>query len=299
MPVSIPAFLSYLLLIGSAHAQVSAPNCTDNTFTWVGSVLSGAHFVSITIRYSLRAGVSIDVQLSPTKSLLGHGVSGGDVQQWQSVDSPLGASQTISSACTAFSVPPLPPQQSYIGPNDADKGDVCKCNTVVYNLISACDACQAEAWTPCVDRLCFCLHSNQSTYLSVILRGLSTAPPWRVQERKSRLPCRFHERSCSTFHLSFPNPVPLGTRVPKWAYIDTSVRASPLRFACFSGKSHRLPSQIGDNWNISAAQAVGGARPFTHKHTHYSSCLLVQIPPRLREPFPFSLHRQSGSRSLP
>ena len=259
MPVSIPVFLSCLLLIGSAHAQVSAPNCTDSTFAWVGFVLSDARFVSITVRYSLRAGASIDVQLSPTKSLLGPGIPVGDVQQRQSVNAPLGASQTISIACTAFTVPPLPPQQSYNGPNDADKGDVCKCNTVVYNLASACDACQAEAWTPCVDRLWFCLHSNQSTYLLVILRGRTIAPLLRIQERKSRLPCRFHGHSCSIFHSSFPNPVPLGTRVPKWAYIDTSVRSSPLRFACFSIKSHRLPSQIGNNWNISAAQAVGGA----------------------------------------
>ena len=89
MPISIPAFLSCLLLIGSVHAQVSAPNCTDNTFSWVGSVVSDARFVSITIRYSPRAGVVIDVQLPQTKSLLGHGVSVGVVQQRRSVDTPL------------------------------------------------------------------------------------------------------------------------------------------------------------------------------------------------------------------
>ena len=45
MPISIPAFLSCLLLIGSVRAWVNAPNCTDtNTFVWVGSVLSDAPF---------------------------------------------------------------------------------------------------------------------------------------------------------------------------------------------------------------------------------------------------------------
>ena len=37
MPISIPTFLSYLLLIGSAGAQIAAPNCTaDPTLGWVG-----------------------------------------------------------------------------------------------------------------------------------------------------------------------------------------------------------------------------------------------------------------------
>jgi len=41
---------------------------------------------------------------------------------------------------------------------------------------------------------------------------------------------------------TFPNPVPAGTRVPKWAYIDSS---------------------IGDSWNISAAQSIGDSPEVT------------------------------------
>jgi len=91
MPISIPAFLSYLLLIGSARAQVrvNAPNCTDSTFAWVGSFRPDARFVSITIHFSHRVGVFIVVQFAPTKSLPGHSVPGGDVQQRRSVDPPL------------------------------------------------------------------------------------------------------------------------------------------------------------------------------------------------------------------
>lgn len=46
---------------------------------------------------------------------------------------------------------------------------------------------------------------------------------------------------CSTFSHSFPELVPAGTRVPL---------------------------QIGDKWNISAAQTVGGARPFCCIHIY-------------------------------
>ncbi|KAH9035489.1 hypothetical protein EDB85DRAFT_863282 [Lactarius pseudohatsudake] len=106
MPISIPILLSYLLLIGSARAQVNAPNCTDYYL----------HLV---------------VQFAPTKSLLGHGVLGG------------------RCATTAvFSIPALEPQHYYTGPSGVDNDDLCKCNTVLYNLISACDACQGQSWLP-------------------------------------------------------------------------------------------------------------------------------------------------------
>jgi hypothetical protein len=79
MPISIPAFSFYLLLIGSARAGVSAPNCTDNVFAWVGSILSDAQFGSITICSSHRPGVLIDVQFASTKPLLGRSVLGSGV----------------------------------------------------------------------------------------------------------------------------------------------------------------------------------------------------------------------------
>ena len=99
MPISesILAFLSYLLLVGSAcaHVQVSAPNCpdSDSTFAWVGSLHSDARFVSITIRFSHRTGVFIVVQFAPTMSLLGHSILVSDMQQWWSVHAPLARDQ--------------------------------------------------------------------------------------------------------------------------------------------------------------------------------------------------------------
>ncbi|KAF8261140.1 hypothetical protein EI94DRAFT_1746680 [Lactarius quietus] len=162
MSISAPALLSYLLLIGLARAQVSAPNCTDNDFSWTFNSLQ---------------------------------------------QNPCWVMAYLAATCNngSFYVPPLPAGQSYNAPtNDVGGNDVCKCNTVVYNLISACDACQGETWTP---------------YTLWTLNCSTVATP-----------------------QTFPNPVPIGTRVPKWAYIDSS---------------------IGNNWNISLARSVGDSPEVT------------------------------------
>ncbi|KAH9035488.1 hypothetical protein EDB85DRAFT_1943640 [Lactarius pseudohatsudake] len=161
MPISIPTFLSYFLLIGSAYAQVSAPNCTDSTFAW----------------------------------------SLNSLQQ-----NPCLVTAYLAAVCNngVFAIPALLPQHYYTGPSGADIDDLCKCNTVVYNLISACDVCQGEPWIP---------------YSTWSLNCTTNANPG-----------------------TFPNPVPAGTRVPKWAYIDSS---------------------ISDNWNASAARLVGDSPEVT------------------------------------
>lgn len=64
-----------------------------------------------------------------------------------------GTSHAILFACAAFDIPSLLPGNSYTGPTGVDNGDTCKCNTVLYNLISACDACQGEPWISCVYKL--------------------------------------------------------------------------------------------------------------------------------------------------
>ena len=46
-----------------------------------------------------------------------------------------------------FTIPALLPGDSYVGPTGpTDASDLCKCNTVVYSLMSACDACQDALW---------------------------------------------------------------------------------------------------------------------------------------------------------
>ncbi|KAH9066328.1 hypothetical protein EDB87DRAFT_708702 [Lactarius vividus] len=74
----------------------------------------------------------------------------------------------------------LQPQHYYTGPSGPDDDDICKCNTVVYNLISACDACQGESWIP------YSVWSFNCT--------TKTTPGY------------------------FPKQIPASTRVPHWAW---------------------------------------------------------------------------------
>jgi hypothetical protein len=46
----------------------------------------------------------------------------------------------------AFTINSLAPGYHYTGPSGSDNTDLCKCNTVAYSLISACDACQGADW---------------------------------------------------------------------------------------------------------------------------------------------------------
>ncbi|KAN0135279.1 hypothetical protein V8E53_006844 [Lactarius tabidus] len=93
----------------------------------------------------------------------------------------------LMSTCNsgAFNISPLPSGFWYTGPAAAEGANTCKCNTVAYNLVSACDGCQAEIWISWVE---------YSTNCTAIL-----APS------------------------TFPNAVPEGTRVPHWALMDPTL----------------------------------------------------------------------------
>ncbi|KAF8262486.1 hypothetical protein EI94DRAFT_707395 [Lactarius quietus] len=154
MSTLIPAFLSYLLLIGSARAQVNAPNCTNETFFWTFNSL----------------------QQSPC----------------------LVADNLIAACINESYVIPALNGTVYVGPVNPSNGNLCLCNTVSYNLMSACDACQGASWI--------------------------TYSAWST--------------NCTTNATAgtFPKPIPAGTRVPQWAYNN---------------------STIGDSWNMTLAQLVG------------------------------------------
>ncbi|KAH9005416.1 hypothetical protein EDB86DRAFT_1441566 [Lactarius hatsudake] len=82
----------------------------------------------------------------------------------------------------AFTINALQPGYSYTGPSGIDDANLCKCNTVTYNLISACDACQSATWI---------------TWSEYSFNCTRTLPP-----------------------STFPNAVPSGTVVPQWALLD-------------------------------------------------------------------------------
>lgn len=56
---------------------------------------------------------------------------------------------SYSQLFPAFTINALLPGQSYTGPTALDGTNMCKCNTVAYNLLSACDACQGAIWITC------------------------------------------------------------------------------------------------------------------------------------------------------
>ncbi|KAF8261133.1 hypothetical protein EI94DRAFT_1746649 [Lactarius quietus] len=161
MPISIPTgTLSYLLLlVGSARAQISAPNCTNDTFAWTFNSLQ--QNPCLVMAY-----------------LIGASNNG------------------------TFVIPALKQGASYPAPSNG--GGSCYCNTVAYNLFSACDACQGSSWMP---------YSQWASNCSIN----ATAG-------------------------TFPEPVPADTRVPRWAYNN---------------------STDGDNWNMSLAQFVGDSPEVT------------------------------------
>ncbi|KAF8261141.1 hypothetical protein EI94DRAFT_1746688 [Lactarius quietus] len=94
MPISIFAVLSHLLLIGSARAQISAPNCTDSSL--LGWTFNALH------------------------------------------QSPCLVSAYLGAVCNKL----------VTASNVTDSDNICKCNTVTYNLVCACDACQASLSLP-------------------------------------------------------------------------------------------------------------------------------------------------------
>ncbi|KAI0318817.1 hypothetical protein OF83DRAFT_893521 [Amylostereum chailletii] len=95
------------------------------------------------------------------------------------------------SVCNSgqFTIPSLDVGSHYTGPNGnatdpADAGDLCKCNTVAYSLISACAACQNATWI------------QWSTWA---FNCTGVAPD-----------------------AVYPETIPTGTRFPHWAYLPVT-----------------------------------------------------------------------------
>ncbi|KAI0275611.1 hypothetical protein BGY98DRAFT_48501 [Russula aff. rugulosa BPL654] len=90
----------------------------------------------------------------------------------------------MMSTCNGgtFTVEALTPGQNYIGPSGQDDSNLCKCSTIVYSLISACDACQGSNWI---------------SWSQFVTNCSKTEPAG-----------------------AYPNPIPGGTRLPQWTLID-------------------------------------------------------------------------------
>jgi hypothetical protein len=129
---------------------------------------------------------------------------------------------------------------SYVGPTGSnDSSDLCKCNTVVYSLMSACDACQFDdaVWFPYVflpfNLASFAFISLHVHWLRSSVVGWLYFDTDGIRGRLTALPRTPHRRSspilicvlleAMMIRLRFSNTIPNGTSVPAWAFIDVTV----------------------------------------------------------------------------
>lgn len=90
---------------------------------------------------------------------------------------------SLESTCRngQFEIPALPPGSMYGGPYGG-QGNTCICSTIVYSLVSACAGCQGSSW----------IEWDTWAY-----NCTAVDPP-----------------------TQYPNPIPAGTSVPHWAYLN-------------------------------------------------------------------------------
>ncbi|KAI0064538.1 hypothetical protein BV25DRAFT_1989821 [Artomyces pyxidatus] len=124
-----------------------------------------------------------------------------------------------------FVIAPLQPDHEYTGPSGPDDGDMCKCNTVAYSLISACDACQGAAWIQ---------------WSEWSLNCTSVAPP-----------------------STFPEAIPSGTRVPHWAYLDVVSADTWNNASAFADGSSSAPESTGSGAPTSVHPTSSATSPST------------------------------------
>ncbi|KIL68694.1 hypothetical protein M378DRAFT_822990 [Amanita muscaria Koide BX008] len=99
--------------------------------------------------------------------------------------SPCRVAEQLASPCNInVSITQLPNiSYAYFGP-PAGEADPCRCSSVYYSLLAGCAACQDANW----------MRWNNYT------------------------------QNCSTVYLTiFPSPIPSGTKVPHWAYLNVSI----------------------------------------------------------------------------
>ena len=118
-----------------------------------------------------------------------------------------------------FTIMPLQPDEGYTGPTGVDDANLCKCSTVGYSLLSACGGCQDAQWITYDFRRC---PLPVFTYLSLAGRNIRTTA--RVLCLPPREFLSWQIILTLTLAHRFPNPIPAGTRVPRWALLDVTVR---------------------------------------------------------------------------
>ena len=130
-----------------------------------------------------------------------------------------------------FTIPTLDPGNSYTGPTgNGDDNDLCKCNTVVYSLMSACDACQGAKWFGCVR--CFAsttLFPGRFAHqlIDVIYRWSTWSHNCSSTDPATTLVPIYSFVYCFPdmiwWFSRYSHTIPSGTTVPAWAFLSISV----------------------------------------------------------------------------
>ena len=60
------------------------------------------------------------------------------------------ARENLIDTSPEYTIQQIPQGSHYTGPSGSDDGDICRCNSVYYSLISACVGCQKGVWIPYV-----------------------------------------------------------------------------------------------------------------------------------------------------
>lgn len=152
-----------LLFSGSAVAQIGAPGCFTAPWGWVWPSLILLFFfafvraerlLSQTFNSLNQNACTVAAYLLSTCNM-GCECSSPCVQEekWR----------LISCMYVAWTINPLQQGYHYSGPSGIDDGNLCLCNTVVYSLLSACDACQSETWITYVFIVSFSSHARYAS----------------------------------------------------------------------------------------------------------------------------------------
>ena len=133
----LTAIMAFLFFAGSVTAQIVATDCTlPNTYNWVRNHDTCRRVPDESSSRHITRSIKIRARSPRTCNPHAAGA----------VSVPLAFIGFSASPPAAFTIDPLLPGETYIGPGGADNDDMCKCNTIVYCLISACDACQGADW---------------------------------------------------------------------------------------------------------------------------------------------------------
>ncbi|KAF8350580.1 hypothetical protein F5887DRAFT_1069583 [Amanita rubescens] len=97
---------------------------------------------------------------------------------------PCTVAQNLGQVCNiGYQIPPLTPDQDYLGPNPT-AANSCRCSSVLYSLLSACALCQ---------------------------------------DAKTMLWGQYDQNCSAVYVGTFLPQIPAGTTVPHWAYMDVTI----------------------------------------------------------------------------